>query len=282
MSPSTDTLRRKDFTIYPGMLKSTLRFAILAALSAAIPMWLRSQSFSVNSPPPQLSPPPSSYSFPAKQTLNYAVDWRVFPAGTATIHLEQQGENMRVTGAGETIEALNLLFRVSDKFQSSFDMKTGCSYGFSKQTIEGKRQVNTDLKFDYAQRKSTQQEKNLVSGITKREEAQIPACVTDLLSGIFYAASQPIQVGQSFQIPLADALHTIPVTMKPLSREEVKTISGTYQTIRVQPIADSGVVKNKGEIWIWYTDDARHIPVQMRARLFWGTLTMRLSSIDPK
>jgi hypothetical protein len=50
----------------------------------------------------------------------------------------------------------------------------------------------------------------------------------------------------------------------------------------VQPTADSGVVKNKGEIWIWYTDDARHIPVQMRARLFWGTLTMRLSSIDQK
>jgi hypothetical protein len=231
---------------------------------------------------PSLPPPQSTYSFPVKETLNYAVDWRVFPAATASIHLEQQGDTIHVTGTGETIEALNLLFRVSDKFQSSFDRKTGCSYGFSKQTIEGKRQVNTDLKFDYAQRKSVQSEKNLVSGISKREEAQIPACVTDLLSGIFYAASQPIQVGQSFQMPLADALHTLPVTLKALSREEVKTLSGTYQTIRVQPTADSGVVKNKGEIWIWYSDDARHLPVQMRARLFWGTLTMRLSSIEQK
>src|SRR5271155_2114192 len=231
---------------------------------------------------PTLVPPQPGYSFPARQTLNYAVDWRVFPAGTASIHLEQQGDTMRVTGAGETIEALNLLFRVSDKFESSFDRKTGCSYGFSKQIIEGRRQVNTDLKFDYSQRKSFQYEKNLISGIVKNEQAGIPACVTDLLSGIFYAASQPIQVGQSFQMPLADALHTLPVTMKALSREEVKTPAGTYQTIRVQPTAESGVVKNKGEIWIWYTDDPRHIPVQMRARLFWGTLTMRLSSIDQK
>ena len=106
--------------------------------------------------------------------------------------------------------------------------------------------------------------------------------MTDLLSGIFYAASQPIQVGQSFQMPLADALHTVAVTMKALSRQEIKTPSGTYQTIRVQPTADAGVVKNKGEIWIWYTDDARHIPVQMRARLFWGTLTMQLTSIEQK
>ena len=231
---------------------------------------------------PRIDSTPTEYVFPAKETLHYEVDWRVFPAGTASIHLELQGDVMRVTGEGETIEALNLLFRVSDKFQSSFDRKTGCSYGFSKQIVEGKRQVNTDLKFDYSQHKSTQVEKNLVSGITKHEEAQIPGCVTDLMSGIFYAASQPIQVGQSFQMPLADALHTLPVTMKALSREEIKTPSGTYQTIRVQPTADSGVVKNKGEIWIWYSDDARHLPVQMRARLFWGTLTMRLSSIEQK
>lgn len=206
----------------------------------------------------------------------------MFPAGTASIHLEQQGDTMRVTGEGETIEALNLLFRVNDKFQSSFDRKTGCSYGFSKQIVEGKRQVNTDLKFDYSQRKSFQYEKNLVSGIVKNEQAEIPPCVTDLLSGIFYAASQPIQVGQSFQMPLADALHTLPVTMKALSREEIKTAAGTFQTIRVQPTADSGVVKNKGEIWIWYSDDARHIPVQMRARLFWGTITLRLTSVEQK
>jgi hypothetical protein len=231
---------------------------------------------------PPLLPPQPSYSFPAKQTLNYAVDWRVFPAGTATIHIEQQGDIIKVTGTGETIEALNLLFSVSDKFQSSFDKKTGCSNGFSKQIIEGRRQVNADLKFDYARHKSTLEEKNLVSGISKRQQADIPGCVTDLLSGIFYAASQPIQVGQSFKMPLADALHTLPVTMKGLSREEVKTLSGTYQTIKVQPTADSGVLKSKGEVWIWYTDDARHIPVQMRARLFWGTLTMRLSSMESK
>ena len=116
-----------------------------------------------------MTPPQPSYAFPARETLHYEVDWRVFPAGTASIHLEQQGDTMRVTGEGETIEALNLLFRVNDKFQSSFDRKTGCSYGFSKQIVEGKRQVNTDLKFDYSQRKSFQYEKNLVSGIVKNE-----------------------------------------------------------------------------------------------------------------
>jgi hypothetical protein len=51
-------------------------------------------------------------------------------------------------------------------------------------------------------------------------------------------------------------------------------------TIRVKLTAEDGIVKNRGNIWIWYTDDARHLPVQIRARLFWGTITFHLKSIE--
>ncbi len=70
--------------------------------------------------------------------------------------------------------------------------------------------------------------------------------------------------------------------MKVLGHEEVKTPSGTYQTVRVQPTADAGIVKNRGNIMIWYTDDARHLPVQIRAFLFWGTITFHLQSVENK
>jgi len=72
------------------------------------------------------------------------------------------------------------------------------------------------------------------------------------------------------------------VTMKVEGHDEIKTPAGTFQTIRVEPTADAGVVKHRGNIWIWYTDDDRHLPVQMRARLFWGTITFRLTSIEAK
>ena len=38
----------------------------------------------------------------------------------------------------------------------------------------------------------------------------------------------------------------------------------------------------RDSIWIWYTDDDHRMPVQMRARLFWGTITMRLVSTTQK
>jgi Protein of unknown function (DUF3108) len=231
---------------------------------------------------PALAPPRPGYSFPAHQTLTYSVDWRVFTAGTAVLHLDAEGEQEHVSATADSIGAINLLYRVADKFQSVFDRKAGCSYQFSKQTIEGRRQVNSDLRMLYSQGKSTLDEKNLITGTSKHSESNIPGCVTDLLSAVFYAASQHMEIGKSFQFPLADATRTIPVTMKVENREEVKTPTGTYQTLRVQPTADAGVVKNRGNIWIWYTDDERHLPVQMRARLFWGTITFKLTAIEQK
>ena len=229
-----------------------------------------------------LPPPRPGYSFPARQTLSYSVDWRVFPAGTAVVHFEAQGDRERITANADTIGAINLLFHVSDHFQSTLDRAKGCTYEFDKQTVEGRRQVNSTLRLDYDQQKSILDEKNLVKGQAKHVEMPVTGCMTDLLTGVFYASSQPLEVGKSFVIPVVDAMHTVPVTMKVEGREEIKTPVGTFKNIRVQPTADAGVVKNRGNIWIWYTDDERHLPVQMRARLFWGTITFRLSANENK
>lgn len=229
-----------------------------------------------------LPPPDAGFSFPLKQTLTYSVDWRVFPAGTAVIRFEADGDREHVNATASTIGAINLLFHVSDRFQSEFDRQRGCSYEFDKQTVEGRRQIDSTLHLDYAQSKSILNQKNLVNGQITRAESPIPSCLTDLLSGIFYMASQPLNVGHNFMVPIADAQRTIPVTMKVEGHEQIRTPLGTFKTIRVQPTAEAGVVKNRGNIWVWYTDDQRHLPVQMQARLFWGTITFRLISDENK
>ncbi|HET7103187.1 MAG TPA: DUF3108 domain-containing protein [Terracidiphilus sp.] len=231
---------------------------------------------------PSLAPPRAGFSFPQKQTLTYSVDWRVFPAGTAVVHFEQEGDREHITATAYTIGAINLLFRVNDHFQSVIDRARGCTYQFDKQTVEGRRQVNSTLRLDYGQSRAILDEKNLVTGQGRHVESKIPGCVTDLLTGVFYTASQPLEVGRNFIIPLVDATHNVPVTIKVEGREEVRTPLGSFKTIRVQPTAAAGVVKNRGNIWIWYTDDERHLPVQMRARLFWGTITFRLIGNENK
>jgi hypothetical protein len=236
----------------------------------------------VQKPIPVLPPPQPGFQYPPHETLTFSVDWRVFNAGTAIFHMDQAGDTEKISATADSSGAVNMLFAVVDKFQSGFDTKTGCSTGFSKQIQEGHRKISSELTFDYAHGKQYQHERNLVKGTATQKEANIPACVTDSLSGIFYAQSQPMAVGQTIGFPLADSMRTVTVGMKVEGREEIKTPAGTFQALKVEPLADEGVVKNRGHIWIWYTDDARHIPVQIQARLFWGTITFHLQSIEMK
>lgn len=247
-------------------------------------------------PPAQAPPvlaPMLGYTFPQHETLTFAVDWRVFTAGRAVFQLDQAGSLMRVQASADTIGATNMIYQVIDRYQSSFSTQTGCSAGFSKQVQEGRRRTQSDLVFTPGASAplpqpgtpppmgtQTLRERNLVKNTSKQQEGQIPACSIDTLSGIFYVASQNLQLGQDLHLPLADAMRTVGVTVKVEAREEVKTPAGTFQTIRVQPTADAGVVKNRGTITIWYTDDARHLPVQIRAKLFWGTLTFHLQTVE--
>ncbi len=256
------------------MKTRTTAATIFCALVIALALQIHGQQT------PALPAPRPGFSFPQRQTLTYSVDWRVFPAATAVVHFEAAGDRERLTVSGDTIGAINMLFHVSDHFQTTFDRNQGCSYEFDKQTVEGRRRVNSTLRLDYGQGKSILDERNLVTGQSKHIEVGVPGCLTDLLSGVFYASSQPMEIGHSFALPVVDAMHTVAVTMKVESREEIKTPLGTFKTLRVQPTADAGVVKNRGNIWIWYTDDERHLPVQMRARSFWGTITFRLTGND--
>jgi hypothetical protein len=224
--------------------------------------------------------PMPSWGFSQRETLTYAVDWRVFPAGTATVHLEQEGALERVVVSGDSQGAINLLFRVSDRFQSAFNRSTGCTQSFTRQIMEGRRQVTSDQRVTGT--RTTYDERNLISHIDRHLIATVPPCVTDMLSGIYYTSSQALDVGSVVHLPVVSGDHVSDVTLRAEARETVRTPTTTYHTIRVQVTADSAAVRNRGKLWIWYSDDQQHVPVQMRARLFWGTLTFRLTGIDNK
>jgi hypothetical protein len=227
-----------------------------------------------------LAPPSPRFQIPASQTLVYDVDWRVFPAGTATFHLKSDGAREHISATATSLGTFHLLFPVDDQYNSVFDRVTGCSYEYRQQVQEGHRRVKRRMTLDYSKGQQELSEDNLVSGTSKAKNSPIPPCVTDVLSGMFYVATQPLEVGHDLRFPLADSGRVVAVTVKVEAKEKVKTPAGNFSTIRVQPTAAAGVVKNRGTISIWYSDDARHLPVQVRAHLFWGTITMRLTKVS--
>ena len=220
-----------------------------------------------------------SFQFPYNQTFHYEGEWRFFTAGVATLHLERSGSQNHLLATADSTSVVAMLYRIHDIFNTYFDGKTLCSYRVTKHTEEGSHRRETTVSYDYSRGKSVLDERNLKDNQQKRVENDIPGCVTDILSGIFYVASLPLQPGATYTFPLNDGGKTVTAQAHVEGKEQIKTPAGTFQTLRVGPEGDSGaLLKNKGRIWIWYTDDDRHLPIQMRAKLLWGTVTIYLVS----
>jgi hypothetical protein len=231
---------------------------------------------------PSIARPRAEYQFPVGQTYVYGGEWRIFNAGIATVRLEQAGHEHRVVGTANAAGTVALLYHVQDRLESFLDPSTFCSHNTSRHIEEGFRRVETSITFDYKRGKAVLDHKNIKKKESKHEEHDIPNCVTDMLSSIYYVASLPLLPGKTYSFPINDGGSTLTVMVHVEARELVKTPAGTFNAIRVQPETSSGVLRDKGKIWVWYSDDAARVPVQMRARMSWGTLTFFLLRVEKK
>jgi hypothetical protein len=231
-------------------------------------------------PAAQVVPPPPNHHFPNGQTYVYAVEWHMFTAGTARVTLQAEGAEQHVIATAVSTGFVNALYKVNDHFEAFFDPRKFCSLRVSKHSEEGSRARQVELGFDYSRGKSVEDEKNLKTGETKHIENDVPGCVTDVVSGFYYMSSLPLQEGSSYAFPVNDGGKTTEVTIRVEAHEQVKVPAGTFQTLRVKAEPTSGALKGKGTVWTWYTADDKHLPVQMRSKLGWGTLLFRLLRVE--
>lgn len=231
---------------------------------------------------PSVARPRAEYQFPVEQTYVYSGEWRVFNAGIATLRLEKAGPKNRIVATADAAGTVSMLYHVQDRLESFFEPSSFCSHNTSRHIEEGFRRVESNITFDYQRGKAVLDQKNIKKKETKHEEHDIPGCVTDMLSSIYYVASLPLLSGRTYSFPINDGGATVTVMVHVEAREQIKTPAGVFNAIRVQPETSSPVLRDKGKIWVWFSDDAARVPIQMRARLSWGTLTFSLLRIEKK
>ena len=269
----------------PGPFSSNwmLSAALLAALAgnAQDPPASRPPATAAVPPAVRIQPPPAGHHFPEGVTYHYKAEWRLLDAGTATLRVERgpHGEE-RVTGAADSTGFVGRLYRIHDVFESAFDPKTFCSQQIRKHTEEGSRRRDATIRFDYGRSKGVLDEVNPKNGQRKHLENDIPTCAADVLTSLLYAASLPLEPGHSYLFPVNDGGQTAMLEAYVDGREVVKTDAGSFNTLRVAPRSTPELLKGRGRIWLWYSDDAERIPVQMRGRMGWGTLTFSLTKIE--
>lgn len=225
--------------------------------------------------------------FSPGETLTYDVNWSIFHAGEITATLSRDPgssqDALLVKTSARSEGFVSILYKVQDNFQSVFDPESLCSLGISKQINEGRRHRTAKITFDAARGVAILDERNLSkpNEPPKHDEHEIPACVQDIVSGFYYLRSQPLRVGETIHLAVNDGSKTTPVAAVVLDREKIKTPMGTREALRVEPrIFGTLYKKLKGRMVIWFSDDAHHYPLRIKADLAVGSITGTLTSVS--
>jgi hypothetical protein len=225
----------------------------------------------------------ASAPFPSTEKLSYDIEWRLIYAGSAHISLEPKPGDPRGWNGQLRIESGGLvskLYRLEDTYKT--DMHDGfCTTLTNLDAIEGKRHRETKVVYDKTRGKASYVERDLDKNIVvKTSEVDIPACTVDALAGLYKLRIDKLEPGQSKDVPMSDGKKTAYVRVEAQAREQVRIKAGTFDTIRYEVFLFNGVLyARKADLFVWLTDDAHRLPVEIRARMSFpvGTITFELT-----
>ncbi len=265
----------------PGRLPPRLICACLALL--LIPSDSRPQPAALAGTIPYKGFEGASAPFPSAEKLSYDIEWRLIYAGSAHISLEPKPGDPRGWNGQLRIESGGLvskLYRLEDTYKT--DMHDGfCTASTNLDAIEGKRHRETKVVYDKTRGKASYVERDLdKNAVVKTSEVDIPACTLDALAGLYKLRIDKLEPGQSKEVPMSDGKKTAYARVEAQAREQVRIKAGTFDTIRYEVFLFNGVLyPRKADLFVWLTDDAHRLPVEIRARMSFpvGTITFELT-----
>jgi hypothetical protein len=228
--------------------------------------------------PFQTQAPPAAS--PSSESLEYSIEWRLITAGKA--HLQwtaTEGHGYQSTLQVESTGLVSKLFKVSDEYSSNLDAGL-CAHSSLMTTNEGNRHRETKIVFDGERRKASYLERDrLKNTILTSKEIDILPCVSDIIGALYRMRRLELEPGQSGQIPVSDGKKSVMVRVESQRRDPVKTPAGTFKATRYEAFLFNNVIYGRsGRVYVWLTDDARRLPVQIQVRLqvHIGTITLQL------
>jgi Protein of unknown function (DUF3108) len=108
-----------------------------------------------------------------------------------------------------------------------------------------------------------------------------PAQPLDDAAFLYFIRTMPLEVGKTYRFDKYYRQDQNPLVVKVLKSERMSLPDGTdVECLVLNPvIGERGMFADRAEARLWLTTDARHLPVQIRSRYPWGTVTLRLDRV---
>lgn len=250
-----------------------LAFALMAALAV-----LGVGFLPVAAVEPAPAPtPPADRPFKVGERFTYALTWLGIRAGTATLEVAEappvEGRPaLRLLTTAVSSPMVTKFYPVDNRVESLVDAETLLPYRMVFRRREGKRNNDFDVTFNYATRTIT----SIKDGVP--EQVPLLPQTFDSISCLYYVRTLPSLTAAA---PVAFNVHhdrkNYKLEVRVEGKEKVQGPWGTAEALRVLAVMPfQGIFLNQGNIQVWMSNDARRVPVMMKAKVVIGSVMARV------
>jgi hypothetical protein len=212
----------------------------------------------------------------------YQASWLGIPVASAEIEMTPvtlDGKKFyHATIKAESWRYLDLIFKMRDTIESTFDAETLHPRRFFFSQRENKKVIDTTALVDPESKKWVV---NRQEGRKLKHFEWVSPYTLDTVSAVYLARSLDYKVGDSIRLEVFGGKSRYLVTLDVVGRERISVKGKEADTFKIVPkVADlskTGYATRVRQATVWITADEQRTPIRMSAQVFIGSVNIELT-----
>jgi len=224
---------------------------------------------------------PRFYPFDGGENAEYRASWNGIPVASAeiqTVPLVIDGKKFyHVKVQARTWRYLELIWKMRDVIESTFEAKTLHPVRFIFRQRENRKKIDTTARFDPTSKKWTVHRQQ---GSSVKDYEFVSQHAMDPISAVYLARSLDFKVGDALRMEVFGGNSRYLVIMDIVGREPITVKTGVFEAYKIIPrvinLTSSGYAGRVRQATVWISADEKRRPLRVVSQVFIGYISIDL------
>ncbi|MFL3045421.1 MAG: DUF3108 domain-containing protein [Candidatus Neomarinimicrobiota bacterium] len=218
----------------------------------------------------------SAWPFQIGERLTYDVSFTGITAGQASLEVVNDtvlnnNHQLHIRFNARTTFPVSSIYTINDQVDTWLDSKYLYTKKLTKNIREGNYKNDSYTIIDYDQS----------IAITNGDTVIIDQFLRDPYSLFYFLRTIPLIIDETIDFTAFDGKKITPFQVITKTKETINTMAGTFSCLVVKPFRKGAtLLKNKGDMMIWFSDDKIRLPIQIRIKLKYGSMLLKIKDIN--
>ena len=191
-----------------------------------------------------------------------------------------------IRGTARNADFFSFIYKAVDTVESFVDFDGWFPYKFTLVGDETRWKRNYIELYDHASKKQYVHVINqrVKTGEVDEEKGykDLTPLSQDSISALYYVRTQNLEIGNVIKFPMTTNGRVWDTEIHVVNREEIDTKMGKMKAIKTKILTYfNGNLEQKGDAFMWFSDDARRYPLKFEAKVKIGWVAGTAKKIEP-